>query len=241
MINELLATHQARLADLGYYTGIVDGLDGVLTRLAMTRFKEGHGFRARPYPGPMTLTALWSDKVRPYTPPESAAGDHPPWIKEAIRLLGTDETPGQRNNPTIMQWAKDLDQWYPDDSTPWCGLFVAHCMRVGAPKDPQDFNRLGAREWIKFGYKLDKAEPGCIGVFWRGRPDGWQGHVGFIMGEDKGAWHVLGGNQSDSVNVIRVSKRRSLGYVWPKTVASPVPRTAPMASVTTGALSHNEA
>lgn len=241
MITDLLKTHQARLADLGYYTGIVDGEDGPLTRLAMTRFKEAHGFRGRPYPGPQTLTKLWSEAARPYELPASSEGSDPVWIREAVRLIGTDERPGPGNNPIIMSWAGDLDQWYPSDATPWCGLFVGHCMRVGAPEDPQDFNRLGAQEWLKFGVGLEKPVLGCIAVFWRGSPNSWKGHVGFLVGEDASTWHVLGGNQSDSVNVTRVGKSRTKGWRWPKSIAVPAEAARPFPSATTGSISRNEA
>ncbi len=42
---------------------------------------------------------------------------------------------------------------------------------------------------------------GGIAAFWRDSPGGWQGHVDFLIGEDAEACHVLGGNQSDSVNI----------------------------------------
>jgi cell wall-associated NlpC family hydrolase len=34
------------------------------------------------------------------------------------------------------------------------------------------------------------------------------GHVGLYVGEDKDAYHVLGGNQSDSVSITRILKDR---------------------------------
>jgi hypothetical protein len=34
------------------------------------------------------------------------------------------------------------------------------------------------------------------------------GHVGFYVGEDKTHYHVLGGNQSNQVNVMRLAKSR---------------------------------
>lgn len=37
------------------------------------------------------------------------------------------------------------------------------------------------------------------------------GHVGFYVAEDKDYYHVLGGNQSDSVNITRIAKYRCVG------------------------------
>jgi uncharacterized protein (TIGR02594 family) len=239
MIADLLSTHQARLADLGYYTGTVDGVDGPLTQLAMVRFKEEHGFRGRPYPGPETLTKLWSIDAKPYAPP-ALNGSNPAWVQEAVRLIGTREKPGSGSNPVIMQWAKDMDQWYPDDATAWCGLFVAHCVRIGAPGDSQEFNRLSAQQWLQYGHECDP-HLGCIIVFWRGSPDSWKGHVGFLVGEDQDTWHTLGGNQSNSVNVTRVSKHRTKGCRWPTSVLMTPAVSRPFPSVTTRSISRNEA
>jgi hypothetical protein len=43
------------------------------------------------------------------------------------------------------------------------------------------------------------------------------GHVGFYVGEDKDAYHILGGNQSDMVSVARVAKDRHVDARWPST------------------------
>ena len=58
-LQQLLAANQGRLADLGWYKGVIDGLDGPMTQNAFIRFKEAQGFRARPFPGPLTLQVLW--------------------------------------------------------------------------------------------------------------------------------------------------------------------------------------
>lgn len=231
---ELVRTQQARLAELGYYTGFLDGREGPLTSTAMASFKVDNDMVARDYPGPLTMTALWSSSAKP-KPPARPNGRDPAWMTEARRLIGVKEVPGAADSPVIMKWAKDMDQWYPDDATAWCGLFVAHCMRIGAPDVPQDFNRLGAREWLKYGAECNPGY-GAIAVFSRPGPS-WAGHVGFIVGEDAGTWHILGGNQSDMVNVTRVSKSRALGYRCPPGF-TPNPNLKP---VTTGDLSVNEA
>ena len=47
------------------------------------------------------------------------------------------------------------------------------------------------------------------------------GHVGFYVSEDKEAYNILGGNQSDKVSVARVGKDRFLEARWPKEVPLP--------------------
>jgi hypothetical protein len=53
---------------------------------------------------------------------------------------------------------------------------------------------LWARNWSAFGKAFDEAQLGDVLVFRRAESSG---HVGLYVGEDYGAYHVLGGNQSD--------------------------------------------
>jgi len=211
---DLIRTTQGRLADLGYYAGQLDGVTGSATESAMTRFKAAHGYRARSFPGELTLTALWAETAKRAPLPE-AFGHDPAWLSEARALLGTREVPGAANNPAIMGWARDLDQWYPGDDVPWCGLFVAHCMARGAPQEPQAFNRLGARAWLEYG-KACEAVTGAIAVFWRTHPTkSWNGHVAILTGQSDSALRVIGGNQSDNVTETWIARDRLLGFRAP--------------------------
>jgi hypothetical protein len=65
------------------------------------------------------------------------------------------------------------------------------------------------------------------------------GHVGFAVGQDGTALHVLGGNQSNAVTVARIAKTRLLGARWPATFARPSALHLPRMTVG-GALSTNE-
>lgn len=136
-----------------------------------------------------------------------------PWFAIAKELIGTDEVPGVKSNPIIMNWAEKIGGFtednYTTDSIPWCGLFVAYCIKE-ADIDFKMENPLWARNWNTFGEKVDPCY-GCIMVFVR---DGG-GHVGFYISEDNDTYHILGGNQSDTVNVTKISKDRLLGARWP--------------------------
>lgn len=235
-VKELVSTVQKRLSGLDFYTGPIDGDAGPLTESAMTDFKAANGLRARSYPGILTLTRLFSDDAKARPMPK-AGTSVPLWMAEAQRLKGVREKAGSGSNPVILQWADDLDLHYPDDDIPWCGLFVAHCMRVGAAGDRRPANVLGARNWLQFGNSVAPCY-GSVLVFWRGSKSGWQGHVGFYAGEDNTAFHVLGGNQSNSVNIARVSKSRLLGARWPGSVPVSTKRVLLNAD---GTLSTNEA
>ena len=141
-----------------------------------------------------------------------------PWMETAEGYMGLREIRGRRHNKTIMGWAKQLgkfvDSVYKSDEIAWCGLFVAACLHQNGISAGFK-NPLGARNWLKHGKSVDPCY-GSILVFWRGKKRGWQGHVGFYVSEDKNYYHVLGGNQSNSVNVTKIAKSRLLGARWPK-------------------------
>ena len=130
----------------------------------------------------------------------------PAILKEALALYGTLETPGDKNNPVILAWADEvggwIGDWYDKDSIAWCGLFVALvAKRAGFPFDQK---ALSALEWARWGNKAAVPMLGDVLVF--KRTGG--GHVGLYVGEDDQCYHVLGGNQSDSVNITRIDKSR---------------------------------
>lgn len=159
----------------------------------------------------------------------------PPWMKIAYALNGTKEFSGKPNNPTILGWAKKLGGWfasfYKEDSIPWCGLYVAHCMKeAGFPVQGDALSALGWSDYER------SCEPclGAIMVF--KRPGG--GHVGFYVAEDHEAYHILGGNQGDKVSVARVGKNRHVETRWPKTF--PLSKTGRVWTTPQTKLSTNE-
>jgi len=52
-------------------------------------------------------------------------------VAEARKYIGLAEVPGKNHNPMILNWLHELKAWWKDDETPWCGVFVAHCLRIG--------------------------------------------------------------------------------------------------------------
>ena len=140
-------------------------------------------------------------------------------IEEGAKLIGTREIVGKKHNPIILDWAKDLglSKVYTSDEIPWCGLFVAYVVKQAGfepVKDP-----LWARNWNSFGNKQDIAMLGDILVFSRNGG----GHVGFYIGEDNTCYHVLGGNQNNTVNITRILKSRCIGIRrCPWRIAQPV-------------------
>ena len=111
------------------------------------------------------------------------------------------------------------------------------CIRLTLPKEPIPVNPYLARNWMKFG-AATTPRLGAVLVFWRGSRAGTSGHVGFYVGEDATAYHVLGGNQTDGVTITRLLKSRLLGARWPSSDAT---KTSAVAITAGGALSTNEA
>ena len=140
----------------------------------------------------------------------------PKWLKAARVKLGTKEAAGSANSATILGWAKRLGtkilgMVYNADSVPWCGVFVAYCLQEDGIEPVAIAVR--ATSWSTWGSALrpERLAPGAVLVF--ERPGG--GHVGFYVGEDATAYHVLGGNQGDTVSVARIAKDRCIARRWP--------------------------
>lgn len=163
--------------------------------------------------------------------------DTPKIIDEALALYGTKEVQGKGDNPEILAWAREtkLEQVYIADQIPWCGLFAAVvCRRAGwrFPEGP-----LWARNWLKFGKPVKAPGLGDVLVFERGSG----GHVGFYVAEDSTAYHVLGGNQGDSVSIVRIEKSRLLGARRPEWKIAQPESVKPYRMAATGLISGNEA
>lgn len=133
-----------------------------------------------------------------------AKEDAPRHLLKALELLGVTETVGPKHNPIIINWAKevDLEKVYVADEIPWCGLFMAVVMKR-AQRDPVE-GPLWALNWNKFGVQVQKPMLGDVLTFTRKSG----GHVGIYVGEDSTAYHVLGGNQGNSVSIVRIAKSR---------------------------------
>ncbi|MBU3661193.1 MAG: TIGR02594 family protein [Flavobacteriales bacterium] len=128
----------------------------------------------------------------------------PKVIAEAVKLIGTKEIVGKQHNQTILDWAEDLGlkTIYTNDEIPWCGLFVAHVVKQAGFEVVN--KPLWALSWSNWGQAVTTPMFGDVLTFKRNGG----GHVGFYVGEDETCYHVLGGNQSNAVNVIRIEKKR---------------------------------
>ena len=178
----------------GFYAGDIDGDfgDGSLGAVEKLAVKAGFKTTASPSATPSGVKPL-------------------AWIVEATKHIGLKEISGPKHNQTILQWVKNLGGWFTDDETPWCGTFIAQCLKEAGRGVPKHWYRALAYE--SYGTRLAKPAYGCIGVM--SRTGG--GHVTFIVGETKDSKYLvgLGGNQSNAVNLMKFEKSRFTAFVWP--------------------------
>ena len=136
------------------------------------------------------------------------------WMKIAEKELGIKEVSGRRNNPEVVKFHKSTSLNSTQDSVPWCSSFVCWVMEKSGHASTRSAR---ARSWEEWGNAIEPFE-GAIVVLWRGSPTARTGHVGFYMGDDPKDERkilILGGNQSDEVNISSYSKDRVLSYRWP--------------------------
>lgn len=226
--------YQVQLKLRGFDPGRIDGIYGRNTRSALLSFQRQQAIPTTGLPDKATLNALFPNSSTTVADTKQT----PVWLQEAERLLGTAEIVGAGSNSKILGWAKKLGgfaaRYYNDDAIPWCALFVSHCIGATLPKEPLPSNPLGALNFAKFGRPLTRQSVGAINVF--SRKGG--GHVGFYLGEDRDAIHLLGGNQSNKVSIARVAKSRLVAVRWPASDSSP--EAGPVTLSSSLKLSENE-
>lgn len=160
----------------------------------------------------------------------------PAMLNEALHLYGTVEGAGDANNPLILSWAKEtgLQSMYSNDAIPWCGLFMAAVAKRSNWTIPQ--LALRALSWATWGVPVGRPMLGDVLTF--KRPGG--GHVAMYVGEDHETFHVLGGNQHDSVCFTRIEKGRMFSARRAPYTEQPK-NVRPVFLLSAGAVSKNEA
>lgn len=211
---------QARLKKFGFYHGKIDGIRGPQTIRAIKMFQSARGLVADGLVGPKTAAVLFVQlRHEEAIVVPSVAIDAAPWIGIGYKAFGKHEV---RNRRWLSGWLKWGKSGLGDPATtPWCGAFVLKCMSTALPDEPMPMRTpLLAADWLTFG-ETTNLRYGAIGVFWRGSPKSWKGHVGIIIGQspDGKYLRVLGGNQGNAVTEtwIAATRLRQNGLRWPVT------------------------
>lgn len=163
----------------------------------------------------------------------------PKMLIEALKLYGTVELPRNADSPIILGWAKEigLGRVYTHDEVPWCGLYmsvVAKRAGYAPPSEP-----LWALNWSKFGHAVERSHAMLGDILTFKRNGG--GHVTMYVGEDAGAYHCLGGNQSDKVCITRIAKGRLHSVARPIFKVAQPPNIRKIRLAASGTISRNEA
>ena len=132
------------------------------------------------------------------TPYEWALAEMKKDIKEII---------GSGHNKRIVWYHSFTTLKATDDETPWCSSFMCACAEINGFKSTRS---AWARSWATYGVEGD-GSVGDIVVLTRGNG----GHVGFVHQKyKKGDKYisVLGGNQSNTINVQKYPSERLLAF-----------------------------
>lgn len=134
-----------------------------------------------------------------------------PWMVAANAEVGVKEYAGPDDNPRIVEYftATNIGAPYSEnDETPWCSAFTNWALKqAGVPGT----NSAAAASWRNWGHELEHGQYGCIVVM--ERPGG--NHVGFYVRESAQGVSVLGGNQSDAVNIKIFPWESITNFRWP--------------------------
>ncbi len=217
MTGDLVKQAQLALAEKGYNLKGT-GYFGNATDTAVEAVQRKAGIKIDGEIGPITANVI--DKL----PAASLIPtlDHmeitrPLWLEAGLRYLGTKEFSGSKDNPTIIDWAKeeggDIASEYTHDSIPWCALFANHILTKVGLKGTETLWALDfAGKWPC----VRLAGP-AVGAFAPMKRQGG-GHIMVIVGRDQlGNVMGLGGNQSDAVTITPFAvSRLNQGFYWPK-------------------------
>lgn len=141
----------------------------------------------------------------------------------AQRFIGVKEIPGEKDHPLIVWWLSLCNLPEFPDETPWCSAFVnGVCWLLDEWGIPRT-DSARARSWLRVGESVPSIREARVGwdIVILKRGTGPQpgpevinapGHVGFYAGCDhEGRVRLLGGNQSNAVNIKSFSVGDILG------------------------------
>jgi uncharacterized protein (TIGR02594 family) len=223
---------QLALARVGYpLTGT--GYFGTATDTAVEAFQRRAGLDADGQVGEKTAAAIdraLGSNLAAIPAEIKQEIAQPLWLQAGIKLIGTREGAGARDNKVLIDWAKqeggDIAAAYTHDSIPWCALFADHCLTLAGIKGP---GTLWALDFAGKWPSIRLSGP-AVGAFAPMLRDGG-GHIIQVAGRDQhGNIMGLGGNQSDQVSIVPFPlSRLNKGFWWPSSV--PLPDHTGMASL----------
>lgn len=137
-------------------------------------------------------------------------------LHKALAHYGLTEVPGKNHNPKILEFFRVIGHsWVKNDELAWCAAFINYCLKTTGHAHT---GKLNARSFLGLQNAILFPELGDIVILWRGSKMGPYGHVGLYINEDNTHFYLLGGNQSNQVNISRYPKNRLLGIRRPQKI-----------------------
>lgn len=115
---------------------------------------------------------------------------------------GAREIGGDNEGPFVVKYLNGLSA----PGVSWCSAFVSYCHKKAAEKlgvpmpytydlgAKSTYAQFKAKGWTYNASHNNPPEPGDIIVFWRGDPNGWQGHIGIVEKYNAGIVFSVEGN-----------------------------------------------
>jgi len=136
----------------------------------------------------------------------------PKYVEIALHDLGLAEILGAEDNPRIVEMHSYTGYAAKDDETAWCASAIcAWLEKSGFPSTKS----AAAASYLKYGVEVKDPFIGCILVTSRG---GGRHHVCLYLGEAGGQYWTIGGNQSNSVSIIKIDKSKLVSARIPEGV-----------------------
>ncbi len=226
---------QSRLVAHGYAID-VDGAFGAQTRKALIAFQKVKKLKQSGVADAATVGALRHNPAKaiaagaPKAEPKPVEA-MPPWMAEMDRRRGLHEG---RDNKALSDWLKGGKYLGDPAKLPWCGDAIETAVVKTLPTEIVPTNPFWAQGWASFGVDAGGPKVGAIGVI---RWSKTSGHVGIVAGYDAKKRRVLllGGNQSNMINLTWFAESKFIAFRWPKTFPR---KTYPPLTGAAGAGSH---
>ena len=137
-------------------------------------------------------------------------------LAETIQLYGLKEIKGDDDNPIILEMYESLGHgWVKHDEVAWCAALIGSKLLKHGYQIPELKERLRARGYLKVGKPVEKPVFGLDYVVFERGNNSWSGHVAWFIAFEDDYVKVLGGNQSNEINISLYPKSKVLDYVRP--------------------------
>lgn len=195
------------------YKIAIDGVIGAETIGALRSFQKARRFRQSGLADSKTVNALRREPGKKETNPSARPPDQimPPWMAEMHRRMGLHEV---RDNAALSRWLRIGKYLGNPKNLPWCGDAVETCIVKTLPDEAVPNNPFWAQAWRNFGLDTNGVKVGAIGVIrWSSRA----GHVGIVADWTRNKVTLLGGNQSNRINLASFPRHKFIAFRWPRT------------------------